>query len=170
MMALPAPLGGKELIAWRIDPEEYADTWDSGLGAFTYGGRWNSPGQYAVYCAIDPSTSILELAVHKGFAKLDTVSHVLTSLVIHEPKSVYVVRPEHLPNPNWLLHSGRPSEGQQEYGDALLKKHKVILIPSAVSRHSWNLIFLGGARRKPYALKAQERFALDTRLHPPKRS
>ena len=169
MTPLPAALGGREVVAWRLDLAEYAKTWDSGEGAYIYGGRWSCAGVRAVYCSIDPSTSILELAVHKGFEALDTVPHILTSLSINDPKSICVVSPEEMPNPNWL-HSGSPSAGQQKFGDALLVKHKVILIPSTVSRHSWNLIFLGGQAAKPYALKAQERFALDTRLHLPQRS
>ena len=169
MIALPAALGGRELVAWRLDLAEYAATWDSGEGAFVYGGRWNSAGVRAVYCSIDPATSILELAVHKGFEALDTVPHVLTSLTIKQPKGVHIIKPEALPNANWIS-SSTPSAGQQKFGDHLLQQHKVVLIPSAVSRHSWNLIFLGAAADKPYALRAQERFALVTRLHPPKRS
>jgi RES domain-containing protein len=42
-----------------------------------------------------------------------------------------------------------------------------VLIPSAVSAHSWNLIFVGAAAAGAYAVHAQEPFALDRRLHPP---
>ncbi|MEQ1577024.1 MAG: RES domain-containing protein, partial [Hyphomicrobium sp.] len=45
-----------------------------------------------------------------------------------------------------------------------------IFFPSAVSRHSWNLILLRDTPKKPYALKAQERFAPGTRLYPPKQT
>ena len=73
MTPLPAQLGGGELVAWRLDKEEFAPTWDNGEGAYRAGGRWNSIGVRAVYCAIDPATAILEVAVHKGFIVLDTV-------------------------------------------------------------------------------------------------
>jgi hypothetical protein len=36
-----------------------------------------------------------------------------------------------------------------------------------VSIHSWNLIFVASAAAGAYAPRFQERFALDTRLHPP---
>jgi RES domain-containing protein len=61
------PLGGGKLIAWRLDQARFASTWDSGEGAFQVGGRWSSNGVRVVYCALDPATAILEVAVHKGF-------------------------------------------------------------------------------------------------------
>lgn len=123
-------------------------------------------GVRAVYCAIDPATAILEVAVHRGFRTLDTVPHVLTAVTVTEPSSVHVVNPGDVPNPNWL-HSGAPSAGQQAFGDALLSARKFILIPSAVSTHSWNLVFVARAAAGAYALRSQDAFALDTRLHPP---
>jgi RES domain-containing protein len=162
---LPPPLGGSELVAWRVDAWAFGATWDSGEGAYLSGGRWNGRGVRAVYCSIDPATAILEVAVHKGFKALDTVPHVLTAVTITEPASVHVVEPLSIPNPNWL-RPGIPGAGQQAFGDALLARHKVILIPSAVSSHSWNLIFVGTTAAGAYARRSQERFALDTRLHP----
>lgn len=76
MTPLPAALGGKDFIAWRLDRDAYAPTWDSGEGSYLAGGRWNSKGVRAVYCSIDPATAILEVAVHKGFDVLDTVHHI----------------------------------------------------------------------------------------------
>ncbi len=139
--------------------------WDSGEGAFRQGGRWNSAGVRAVYCSIDPATAILEVAVHKGFRALDTVPHVLTAMTVSEPPSVHVVDPASVANPNWL-RPGVPSAGQQAFGDALLAAHKFVLIPSAVSNHSWNLIFVRANAAGAYAQTLQEPFALDTRLHP----
>ena len=91
MTPLPAPLGGDELVAWRLDQAIYAAAWDNGEGAYRAGGRWNSRGVRAVYCSIDPATAILEVAVHKGFRALDTVAHVLTSVTITEPSTVHIV-------------------------------------------------------------------------------
>jgi len=165
-MPLPAPLGGTELVAWRLDHAKYRATWDSGEGAYKVGGRWNSKGIRAVYCSIDPATAILEVAVHKGFKALDIVEHVLIAATITDLSSVHVVDPASVPNPNWL-RPGIPSAGQQAFGDALLARHKFTVIPSVVSTHSWNLIFVSAAAAGAYVLKTQEVFALDTRLHPP---
>lgn len=164
---LPGSLGGTDLVAWRLDAGQFAATWDSGEGAYRFGGRWNSAGVRAVYCALDASTTILEVAVHRGFKRMDTVPHVLTALRIGNPQDVYIIEASSLPNANWL-RSGLPSAGQQAFGDALLRQHKFVLVPSVVSPNSWNLVFVNAAAAGRYAVLSQENFALDTRLHPPK--
>ena len=141
MTPLPPPLGTGEIVAWRLDQTAFAAAWDGGEGAFRAGGRWNSRGVRAVYTALDPATAILEVAVHKGFAALDTVAHVLTAATVLDPSKIHIVLPEDVANPNWL-RPGIPGAGQQAFGDALLARHAFVLIPSAVSSHSWNLIFL----------------------------
>jgi RES domain-containing protein len=163
---LPALLGGAELVAWRLDERKHAATWDSGEGAFRVGGRWNSKGVRAVYCSLDPATAILEVAVHKRFKTLDTVPHALTALNLTNPAAVDIIDPATIPNPNWL-RPGIPSAGQQAFGDDQLRRHKFIVLPSTVSTHSWNLIFVAATAAGSYSLHSQEAFALDTRLHPP---
>jgi RES domain-containing protein len=162
---LPAALGGGELVAWRLDAAVHKAAWASGEGAFLHGGRWNSKGVRAVYCSIDPATAILEVAVHKGFPVLDTVAHVMTAVTIPDPATVHVVDPASLPNPNWL-RPGIPGAGQQKHGNELLAVHKFIAVRSAVSVHSWNLIFIAANAAGAYDVRLQEPFALDTRLHP----
>ncbi|CCF00977.1 hypothetical RES domain-containing protein (plasmid) [Sinorhizobium fredii HH103] len=81
-----------------------------------------------------------------------------------------IVVPASVPNPNWL-RPGIPGAGQQGFGDDLLRRHRFVAIPSAVSQHSCNLIFLAGGATSTYALKFQEPFALDTRCtHPRNKS
>ena len=92
---------------------------------------------------------------------------MLTACRILDPSSVHVVAAADLPNPNWL-RPGMPGSGQQTFGDALLARHRLFVIPSAVSIKSWNLIFDARGASGLYGLHAQERFALDTRLHPPR--
>uniref|UniRef100_A0A9E7ZLA3 RES domain-containing protein n=1 Tax=Bosea sp. NBC_00436 TaxID=2969620 RepID=A0A9E7ZLA3_9HYPH len=164
MTPLPSALGGAELVAWRLDQAIFASTWDSGEGAYRVGGRWNSAGVRVIYCALDPATAILEVAVHKGFLVLDMVPHVMTAATITNIADVHVVTPDRIPNPNWL-RPGIPSAGQQAFGDGLLREHGFVVVPSVVSTHSWNLLFTAGS--SGYELKAQDPFALDTRLHPP---
>lgn len=164
MTPLPGPLGATEVIAWRIDLAVHAAGWDSGEGAFRQGGRWNGKRIRTVYCSLDPATAILEVAVHKGFGALDISPHVLTSMRIIDPATVRIVQPEEVPNPNWLV-PGIPSAGQQRFGDDLLAAHPFVVLPSTVSRHSWNLIFDPGRTHGAYSMVQQERFALDGRLH-----
>jgi RES domain-containing protein len=165
---LPAALGGADLVVWRLDEKKFASTWDSGEGARRHGGRWNSRGRKIVYCSVDPAAAILEVAVHKGFRALDAVPHVLTAAAIVNPTSAHVVRPADVPNANWL-RPGLPSAGQQAFGDDLLSAHPFLLIPSAVSTHSWNLLFDADIATGRYSMQSQQDFALDPRLHPPPR-
>jgi len=162
---LPAALGGKDLIAWRLDRDIYAPDWDSGQGSYKAGGRWSSKGVRAVDCAMDPSTAILEVAVHKGFDTLDRVRHVMTSMVIAGPADIHVINEADIPDKNWL-RPVTPTPAQQAFGDGLLAAHKFVLIPSAVSHKSWNLIFLKDNAKGAYALRTQEPFVLDGRLNP----
>jgi RES domain-containing protein len=161
----PDPLGRSEITGWRLDDRRFASTWDSGEGSFRYGGRWTSKGVRAVYASIDPAGAILEVAVHKGFGILDTVPHVLTSFAIADPARIHLVSIADIPNANWLV-PGIPSAGQQQFGDALLARHGCFLIPSVVSRHSWNLVFDPNQMSGHLKKRFQEDFALDTRLHP----
>src|SRR5271168_2162601 len=133
MTRLPAALGGGSgLVVWRLDQRIHAATWDSGEGAFRDGGRWNSKGVRAVYCSLDPATAVLEVAVHKGFKTLDTVPHVITAATIVDVLEVHIAKSDDVPNPNWL-RPGIPSAGQQAFGDGLLRSHRFMAIPSAVS-------------------------------------
>jgi RES domain-containing protein len=165
-MPLPPPLGRAELVAWRLDRAIYRSSWDSGEGAYQAGGRWNSRGIRVVYCSLDPATAILEVAAHIGFTALDTVPHVLTAATITDASNTRVVDPATVPNANWL-RPGNPSAGQQAFGDALLAQHAFVVIPSTVSSHSWNILFVAATAAGAYALRLQEDFALDPRLHPP---
>lgn len=166
MTPLPPPLGLGEVRLWRIDQERHYRSWHSGEGAFRVGGRWNTPGLRAVYASLDPATACLEVAVHKGFEVLDMAPHYLTSAQILLPAKIHVVTPADVPNPNWLTPAA-PSKSQQRFGNDLLRTNGCILIPSAVSRHSWNLIFDADHSNGLYIDVIQERFALDTRLQPP---
>ncbi len=90
----------------------------------------------------------------------------MTALTITDPAEVHVVEPGSVPNSNWL-RPGIPGAGQQAFGDDLLRRHRFVALPSAVSPHSWNLIFAADVSEQGYSLKFQEPIALDTRLHPP---
>ena len=166
MTPLPPPLGPGGISLWRLDRARHAATWDSGEGSYLAGGRWNARGVRAVYAALDPGTAILEVAVHRGFAVLDTEAHVLTSAALLDPAAVHVVMPEDVPNTHWLS-PGNPSAGQQAFGNALLAAHGFVVLPSVVSQGSWNLIFDPAQADRRLGSVQQRRFALDPRLQPP---
>lgn len=166
MISVP---GASAIHFWRLDAAQHAASWDSGIGAELCGGRWNSKGVKAVYGSADPATAILEVAVHKGFAALDSVPHVLTGALIHDPSTIYRLDEGSVSNPNWLV-PGIPSAGQQQFADQLLADHPFVLVPSSVSRHSWNILINPLLAKGLYQVVVQERFGLDTRLNPPPRT
>src|SRR4051812_14063014 len=49
---------------WRIEKAAFAKTVREGDGARLYGGRWNSPGLPAIYCAGSLALGMLEILVH----------------------------------------------------------------------------------------------------------
>jgi len=161
---LPPPLGSGELRFWRLDQKRHADSWNTGEGASLVGGRWNSKGVRAVYTSLDPATAIIEVAVHKGFRVLDTSPHVLTSARVIDPAEIHVLESKAIPNPNWLV-PGAHGLGQKAFGDRLLQEHLFVLLPSTVSRHSWNLIFDASRAADHFEDVRQEAFALDPRLN-----
>jgi len=163
--ALPPPLGTGALLAFRLDRDRHAATWDSGEGAFQVGGRWNPVGTRAVYCALDPATAILEVAVHKGFGVLDRQPHTLTRFRVADPSAITVVPPDAIPDPDWL-RPDRSSPDRRAWGGDLLGRAKIVLLPSAVSRQSWNLVFLAPLPAGTVQDVAQDRLVLDPRLNP----
>ncbi len=169
MTPLPGALGGTELVAWRLETSRHFKTWQSAEGAFLFGGRWSSAGQRILYTSLDPATAILEVGVHKGLATLDAVAHTLLQIDILDPARIFKVEHAAVPNLNWL-RPGTVSKAQQAFGDALLAAHTLVLIPSVVSIHSWNLLIniQAGAKTssKVFKLRDSEAFALDPRLNP----
>lgn len=158
----PLPWDGK-WHAWRLDREIFKNTWDSGIGAQQSGGRWNPPGRRVIYASADPATAILEVAAHAGFDMLDRVPHVLTRFEVRDSSLIKIVQPEDVPNPHWLTPA-QPSPNQQHFADELLAEYPFVLIPSAVSDHSWNLLVSCDLAADKFQLVSQERFGLDTRL------
>ena len=165
MIPLPGALGGTDVVAWRLQPTKHLSTWQTAEGAFLVGGRWSPAGRRVIYASLDPATSILELAVHQGFATLDTVRHTLLELDIVAPGQVHVVKPVDVPNANWL-RPGTVGAGQQAFGAQLLDAHPLVLIPSVVSTHSWNLLSDANRAQGFFNLRSSEALALDPRLNP----
>ena len=154
-----------DVIVWRLERSIYAPTWHMGEGAFQVGGRWSPPGRRVVYCALDPSTAILEVAVHKGFKVLDMVPHQLLRIRIAQPAKAHVLDVSTVPNNAWL-RPGVVSAGQQAFGDELLARHPLVVVPSVVSRHSWNLLIDVAGACGTFETAGVEEFELDGRLHP----
>ena len=169
MTPLPAALlkgpKAKTFITWRLERSDFFNSWSRGIGAEKVGGRWSPRGRAVIYTSLDPATAILEVAVHKGFPALDAVPHKLLAIEALKPTKVHVVNATDVPNPRWL-QPGSISAAQQAFGAALLDRHPLILIPSVVSAHSWNLLIDVRSANGIFKLHGSEPFGLDTRLNP----
>jgi RES domain-containing protein len=82
-------------------------------------------------------------------------------------KHTHQVASDSLRNPNWLV-PGSPGQSQQSHGDTLLDQHPFVIVPSTVSRHSWNIVMNPVTAEGLYEVVLEEPFALDTRLNPPR--
>lgn len=162
--ALPTDVDPTTLTVWRLERRVHVQTWDQGIGPEMVGGRWSPRGRKAIYTSLDPSTTILEVAVHAGFHLLDTVAHSLLRIEIQNPGLVHVVNPEEVPNPRWL-QPGTITKGMQEFGASLLDQHPFVIIPSVVSTSSWNLIIDVVRADGSFKLKEATSFGLDGRLN-----
>lgn len=169
MTPLPEALSrgrrAQTFVVWRLERAEHFPTWEKGIGAEKVGGRWSPTGRSVIYTSIDPATTILEVAVHNGFPTLDVVPHKLLAIEILKPSKVHVVQPSEISNPRWLI-SGSISKSQQDFGADLLNQHPFVLIPSAVSTPSWNLLIDVQSAKDMFRLHSHEVFGLDTRLNP----
>ena len=165
MTPLPGALGGKGLVAWRLETTRHFSTWETAQGAFLVGGRWSPAGRRVIYTSLDPSTAIVEVGVHKGFDTLDTVAHTLLEIEFTNPARVHVIDLAIIANPHWL-RPGAVSAGQQAFGDKLLATYPLVVLPSVVSSHSWNLLIDVASAAGLFKLRRSEHFALDPRLNP----
>lgn len=151
------------LLFWRLDKDRHVGAWASGEGAFQVGGRWSAKGVRVVYGALDPATALLEVAVHTGFAALDAVPHSLVCARLSDAGLVKVLAPPAFPDPTWL-RPGVPSAGQQAFAAEQMRSHPVLVLPSVVSAHSWNVVIDVGAVAGRLETVFVERFSLDSRL------
>ena len=164
MVKLPALELEESVEFWRLDRTVWASSWNEGEGARQFPGRWNVKGQRAVYCSLDPATAILEVAVHIGFRALDRDPRSMTCARLKNPKQIHVVHCSEVPEEGWLLPGAVVPE-QQHFGGELLKEHGAILIPSVVSRSSWNLIFdADRVNGDDLEMVEQDAFLLDPRF------
>ena len=117
------------LSAWRIVKTKYLKEAFDGEGARLYGGRWNSPGNRAVYAAAHASLAVLEVLVHlESSIPLPTYSLVQ---VTFDEVHLEELRVDGLP-PNW--RSSPPPVEVQSIGDQWIDEARsaILKIPSAV--------------------------------------
>jgi RES domain-containing protein len=127
---------------WRVEKEIFAATPKSGDGARIYGGRWNSPGLPAIYCAESLALSVLEILVHTASAdeRADPRIWFRLALTGRDPSQwIWTVSERSLPR-GW--NDPLPHSQTSQIGDQWLQKnkHPVMRVPSAVIPGAFNYI------------------------------
>lgn len=109
----------------------------SGTGAYHEGGRWNSPGMYALYSSENISLAALEVLVHVDESELPPALFIMT-IEINNKSPVYEVQDNELPA-DWRVPGNL---ALQALGDAIFRsnKHLVIKARSAVLPQEFNYI------------------------------
>ena len=124
--------------AWRAEKAPFAKAARLGDGARLYGGRWNSPGRPAIYCAGSLSLALLEILAHVQTEEDAGVRRVYFQLEIDE-RAVETVPSSELPK-TW--RSALNVDPCRKAGDAWLSRGSpvVLQVPSAIVPTENNLI------------------------------
>lgn len=124
------------MIVWRLCREEYANL--SGVGAYLYGGRWNSQGYSVIYTASSLSLAFLELlpglrkgSQPKGYVSLEIHIHAQVlqeKIMLSEFPKEWREGKGH----NWFL----------QRGDEWLrsKRSLLLMVPSVIVSSEYNII------------------------------
>lgn len=137
----------------------------SGRGAELTGGRWNSKGNPAVYCAAHVSLACLETLVHLNAASLPLNRYVVEVTI---PDSVWdkrtIATVKKLPVTWGAIPAGMESVA---WGDAWLKANQaaVLQVPSAIVAQD-PVVLINPRHPDAKRIKAvvRERFMYDGRL------
>lgn len=125
------------ITAWRIVKTAHAAEAFSGIGAYRWGGRWNSRGRRAVYTAESVALAALELLVHlQSTGPLDDYVVIACRF---PARHITSIDEETLPA-NWR-DSPVPA-AVRAIGDQWLERHAspVLAVPSAVVSSEHNYI------------------------------
>lgn len=109
----------------------------SGMGAFLEGGRWNSPGHFALYTSENPSLALLEVLVHLDETDIPPRMFVM-EIEVNDKIPLRKIEADQLPK-GWRI----PENIQlKKMGDAMLRAADVLgfIVPSAVLPGQFNVI------------------------------
>lgn len=148
--------------AWRIVSQQGEHAAFDGEGARLYGGRWNSPGNAAVYTAESRALATLELLVHlSGIVP----ARMYSFIPVRFPENLIV----QVEDAAVLEAALRPVAGplSQRHGDHWIQAAEsvVLQVPSAIIRSEWNYVLNPnhpGFRK--IEIGDSEPFSLDPRL------
>jgi RES domain-containing protein len=135
----------------------------TGFGASRYPGRWNLPGQPALYTACSRALALLEILVH--LPRYLVPEDFLLQVIEIPEVTVYRVSLTELPA-NWKENP--PSPSLRRLGGGWLDQYPAVQVPSTIIPSEWNMVIgpgslTGGNLR----ILQEEPFPLDGRLFDP---
>ncbi|MDB5131013.1 MAG: hypothetical protein JWR02_762 [Mucilaginibacter sp.] len=110
----------------------------SGMGAFKYGGRWNSKGIYMLYTSMNSSLAFLENLVH--FDEMNLPPHLfIVAIEVNDDRLIYELPDSKYPT-TWQVQENLENKllGDQWM---LEKKFPAIKVRSAVNPSEFNFLF-----------------------------
>ncbi|MCC6581607.1 MAG: RES family NAD+ phosphorylase [Phycisphaeraceae bacterium] len=118
-----------KIHAWRIIKSKHAAKAFTGIGAKTYGGRWNSPGTAVIYTAGGVSLAILEMLVHLQNQVL--MHRYVIFEVVFDASLVTTLNPAKLPKA-WRKSPSPPTVQQMGDNWIVAGNSAVLRVPSAI--------------------------------------
>lgn len=108
----------------------------TGMGAATFGGRWNSKGTHLLYTAATPSLALLETVVHISNIPLEEYCMITLSM---PEKQIVEITSKELPG-NWFVNP--PPDRLKTIGDEFVKANRflVLKLPSAIMMEDFNFL------------------------------
>jgi RES domain-containing protein len=122
---------------YRIASKKHRTGDLSGRGAYNEGGRWNSPGVYALYTSQNRSLAALEILVHVEETELPPNMFIMT-INVDDNAPIYEVQDAELPA-GWRIAENL---ALKSLGDKIFRKnaHIGIKARSAVMPEEYNYI------------------------------
>lgn len=152
------------MLLYRIAKSQKRATDLSGMGAYTFGGRWNSPGTYMLYVSENSSLAYLENLVHFDSDIIPPNLFIMSIEVGGEPNLIYTLPDSAYPK-NWMQLGNLENK---RLGDQWMReaKHLGIRVRSAVNYKEFNYLLnpLFPGYHDLVQVTSVERLPVDNRL------
>lgn len=153
------------MLVYRLSKRKYKEPL-SGIGASTFGARWNSPGTEIVYTSSSRSLAVTEILVQIDRDIMPS-DYILHEINIPDKLNISIVDLNRLPK-GW--DNNPILKCSQNIGDDFINKKKycILKVPSAVIKGEYGILI--NPRHKDFTkiyLKSSNPFNFDTRLFRP---
>ncbi|SEN87968.1 RES domain-containing protein [bacterium A37T11] len=152
------------MLLYRIAKTEARSTDLSGMGAYKFGGRWNSAGTYMLYTSENSSLAYLESLMHFEAHLIPPSLYISVLEIPDKPKLIHTLSDKDYPK-NWQQIGNRKA---QEQGDRWINEKAFlgIKVRSAVNTKEYNYLLnpLFPGYHDLVKVNAVESLPIDSRL------